>query len=331
MRRFASVFRSKHSDRSDSNHALSIVPPVLSPASDHRSSGSSTASSLRTPEDIPSRTTPRSPWLSWLGAKKHKPWQQPQQTHTNVVSTQSHETEDDSADDSDHDSVSPSESTTAIPPIPVHNLTSKPILHSLSPSPFHHLTGTLFPRSCNHPRSLPPPHTMRSAMLKSHLYRCIQSGLTSPDNFPIMSLQSSTPQSDLDDPAITDPLQLTPISHGLRRWISRPCFEDRSVVWVHVLGSDEVICQRVTGSSLGVAELEYSDAIDSLAGYTGDSLEPLSQSELPQVVLVPHEDTREPEPEPEPNGSLSGEILFLSLATHIDFLSSLLSRPKCTL
>jgi hypothetical protein len=69
-------------------------------------------------------------------------------------------------------------------------------------------------------------------------------------------------------------------SPGLRRWISRPCFEDRFSVF---LPSDDGVRQSPVTSTLAVAALEYSDSLDILADPDFDPT--LAQSVLSQDVL----------------------------------------------
>jgi len=62
---------------------------------------------------------------------------------------------------------------------------------------------------------------------------------------------------------------LSNVSQGLKRWISRPCFEDRMSVYTPGPSgrSDDVVVHNVCGGVLGVAALEVSGTIEVLAGY----------------------------------------------------------------
>lgn len=159
-------------------------------------------------------------------------------------------------------------------------LTANGLIPPLSPSPFVHTLGSvLYPRSCNIPRFLPTNQNLRSTMHKTHLLRRLAStaptdqGLTRVEEASILPFGSRPiptviplrgPPS-FNEEAIPATTQVTPISPGLSRWIARPCFEDRFVVWIPVDGS--IIRQGVSGTSFAVADLEYSEAIEYMAGF----------------------------------------------------------------
>jgi hypothetical protein len=69
--------------------------------------------------------------------------------------------------------------------------------------------------------------------------------------------------------------------------MTRPCFEERIAVWLPLDGV--VTCQPVVGSSLAVAELEYSAALDAMIGF---GLPPVEEEPSP-VAPVP---TPQPQP-----------------------------------
>ncbi|KAF8351377.1 hypothetical protein F5887DRAFT_1069095 [Amanita rubescens] len=80
-------------------------------------------------------------------------------------------------------------------------------------------------------------------------------------------------------------LQITAFSVGIRRWIKRGCFEDKYSEYLPSEGG--VQAQRITGSSLGVAALEYSEILDILAYpdyYVSDTS---AKTDVPVVTIVP--------------------------------------------
>ena len=75
--------------------------------------------------------------------------------------------------------------------------------------------------------------------------------------------------SKFDDSPVADGRRVSNVSRGLKQWVSRPCFEDRTSVYVPGPSgrSDDIVVHNVSGSTLGVEALEVSDAIELLAGY----------------------------------------------------------------
>jgi len=68
---------------------------------------------------------------------------------------------------------------------------------------------------------------------------------------------------DLIDPVPASTAVISPISPGLTRWISRPCFEDRYAVYLP--GPDSsILSSPVSAASLAVADLEYSEALEAM-------------------------------------------------------------------
>ena len=102
-----------------------------------------------------------------------------------------------------------------------------------------------------------------------------------------MSTVAASPTSELpfDEPAPWNKTWISLSSPGLHRWRSRPCFEDRYVVFTPT--DEGVFFQRVTGTALAVASLEYSEAIDAMAGYVDDVAPSpsLVTSFTPEVLL----------------------------------------------
>lgn len=151
------------------------------------------------------------------------------------------------------------------------------LLTPLSPPPLvdipsaHH-----FPRSSNISRRLPFVHTMQSQMQIRRLLRRLERG-----NLSRIEVASISPFSAREKPSgplrpvkksdedlmSYSSLRVGPLSRGLRRWVRRPCFEERILVWV----ADEmgnVSCSKVfsVGRGLAVAELEFSERLDAMGG-----------------------------------------------------------------
>jgi hypothetical protein len=109
---------------------------------------------------------------------------------------------------------------------------------------------SLFPRSMNPPCLLPQPPSLRRRVLKSAiLHRCD-------------SQYQEQPCIVSDFPNISRP----PVSHssspGLRRWLSRPCFEDRTLIYSPL---DSGIILSQVSASLPVAAIEFSEHLASMA------------------------------------------------------------------
>ena len=127
----------------------------------------------------------------------------------------------------------------------------------------------------------------------------------------------------LDDNAV-EYKHIRPYSSGLKRWADRPCFEDRVQVLLAEnlpLGStDEPRWTRVAPAqeSFGVAALEYSVALELLAG--------LYEDELPASQPEPERESRVPEPSSAPLDFLRLDTTHLSLD-----LSPPLSQSPITL
>lgn len=188
------------------------------------------------------------------------------------------ETDDETSSESDdEESVPASGHPRSVKPVFVaspamarQNLESL-IKNTLAPplpaSPFvQHSVTYLFPRSCNRPQALPPVSDTRRIMFKRRLL--IQLENLSVDDekaiLPFSSRRAPVPikTSILPDYETSRPPDTTKIfaaSPGVRRWISRPCFEDRFSVFLPL--KDE-IQQTPVVSTLAVATLEYSEFLD---------------------------------------------------------------------
>jgi hypothetical protein len=70
-----------------------------------------------------------------------------------------------------------------------------------------------------------------------------------------------------------------PFSLGLRQWIARPYFEERTVLWVPD-DAGTVVWTTVKGSGFGVWALDVPETLELLAGYDNfdmDDVQPGSQ------------------------------------------------------
>lgn len=159
-----------------------------------------------------------------------------------------------------------------------------------SPTPFTQRADApyLFPRSCNRSRQLLRHDSTRSAMLKRRLLAlCDEAATRGPTPseqrsigslvsrlIPLSASVRSPPES-IDEPGLSKTTLISLTSRGLRRWISRPCFEDRYAVIVPD-GDGGVVYQRVVGGTHAVAALEYSEAIDAMVDF-----------DLPEADLLP--------------------------------------------
>lgn len=280
----------------DDNHNVTIVAP-------HHQQ-----------QEKPLQQSSKKSWKSWLKSTTIKPppvpWQhKPVSDWTPPAAPQINDSDeqDDSESDAYDDEDEPSTTTNALPPSPARAFTSfrNLVQNSLAPpnsgpTPFTQRSDAqyLFPRSCNPPRQLPREYSMRSTMLKTRLFsQCEEAatrGPTPSEQLSIASLASrlippSTPVSPpsplFDEPALSKTTVISLTSRGLRRWISRPCFEDRYAVLVPE--GDSVVRQRVTGGALAVAALEYSEAIDAMIDFNLGEAEPLPPPAPALVIEIP--------------------------------------------
>ena len=169
------------------------------------------------------------------------------------------------------------------------NLTSNKLGPPYAPPPLLHVPGgPQFPRSCNVRRSLPYADSLESTMHRSKLQRRLQHGDLSPSE--MRSIASFTgrraalkdrPSLFLDDTAVRAG-HIRSSSVGLRKWLERPCFEDRLCVLLpenlpvgglNAYGEGEPRWTRVEAATgCGVADLEYSLTLELLAGLYEDIL-----------------------------------------------------------
>ncbi|KAJ7638902.1 hypothetical protein FB45DRAFT_904218 [Roridomyces roridus] len=284
---------------------LPVLSSGSEPASSASSNGSASLSlSLQTPDDehdISGTLSKGARWPSWLGKKSgtikrgrpgEEPWvaewrpsepppilnppPRPQQPKVVVDSD-----DDDDDDASSLDAVDDEQEDLPITPASpaqarknVEILTRNSLVRPPESSPFaQHPATPVYPRSVNAPRSLSVRLSMETEMHKTLLLRRIhQSALDDPSILPFASRTTPTPA----DPHPPTPwhndrfpaakMRISLSSSGLRRWMARPCFEERINVWVPV--NDALSAQPVAGSSFAVAELEYSATLEALAGST---------------------------------------------------------------
>ncbi|KAF9464465.1 hypothetical protein BDZ94DRAFT_497077 [Collybia nuda] len=286
----------------DDHHHVTIVAPQHQHKHQHK----------------PLQQSSKKSWKSWLKSAtikhptKHKPapdWRAPVPPQIDDFDEQ----DDSDSDPYDDDDDEPSTTSNALPPSPTRPFTSfrNLVQNSLVPSnpgptPFAQRSDAhyIFPRSSNPSTRLPPQNSLRITTLKN----CLQSrcelaatrGLTSTEQLSIASLVSrliapttsvSLPSSVFDEPALSKTTVVSLTSRGLRRWISRPCFEDRYTVFFP--DGDGVAHKHVTGGTLAVAALEYSEAIDAMVDF--DAEEPMMLPppapalviEIPSPVVEP--------------------------------------------
>ncbi|KAI0832391.1 hypothetical protein BC628DRAFT_1414696 [Trametes gibbosa] len=198
------------------------------------------------------------------------------------------DTEDDSSDESSAAldlSRPPERSTPLAAPDFLLALTSNRLHPPFVPPPLLRIPSKpSFPRSCNARRSLPYADSLESSMHRARLQRRLQRGdLTPSEKRSIASFvgRRSVPKEplslQLDDNAV-DPTYIKPFSAGLRKWADRPCFEDRLQVLLAEdvpPGSTPTWARVAPATGFGVAALEYSVALELLAGlYEEDAPRP---------------------------------------------------------
>ncbi|KAF4574994.1 hypothetical protein EYR36_006348 [Pleurotus pulmonarius] len=166
----------------------------------------------------------------------------------------------------------------------VKRLTQRRLQDATCLPPFANVTGSpLFPRSCNAP-GLPKQHALLATMFRQRLLRRLDGDgipMDDPDIMHFASLdfgqyvppRSSLMSSSIDIPSVPAHFHVSGSSTGVRRWISRPCFEERYLVW---LSEDGVIVRKgVSGTSFAVLDLEFSEAMEAMAGFDVGSPSPL--------------------------------------------------------
>jgi len=180
--------------------------------------------------------------------------------------------------------------TRPVPPIvvdPVLAARSQSILRSIvqtaldsTPSAPHPLLtpiGHAFPRSSNIARMLdqsPKPAPMETTLHRTRILQRLDArNLSASEQASILPFRLKSPQSrnmpSRDVEAVLDQKKLLGWSRGIGDWLKRPTFEQRAVLWsMHVDEFLDVPVLRsapIQGSSLAVAELEFSDGLLALA------------------------------------------------------------------
>ncbi|EIW61983.1 uncharacterized protein TRAVEDRAFT_70205 [Trametes versicolor FP-101664 SS1] len=210
------------------------------------------------------------------------------------------DTEDDSSEESSVAldlSRPPERSTPLAAPAYVLALTSSHLHPPFSPPPLLHVPGCpTYPRSFNSRRTLPYADSLESSMHRVRLQRRLQCGdLTPSEQRSIASFagRRTVPKErlslQLDDNAV-DVKQITPFSAGLRRWADRPCFEDRMQVLLAEdvpTGNDLVWARVAPATGYGVAALEYSVALEMLAGLYEEEAQPAEEPQGSEPDTLP--------------------------------------------
>ncbi|OCH94134.1 hypothetical protein OBBRIDRAFT_789656 [Obba rivulosa] len=157
----------------------------------------------------------------------------------------------------------------------VRALTLNGLAEPFAPPPLLHVPGRpLFPRSCNTRPALAnsPPESLRIRMFKQRLLRRLEGGLMPAEErmlAPLGGRRRPLPRPSLhfDDTAVpADAVQgVASHSEGLRKWVSRLCFEDRLVVYLPSAHADEEVVWTRVCAGLGVAALEFSEGLELLA------------------------------------------------------------------
>ncbi|RDX55590.1 hypothetical protein OH76DRAFT_1338503 [Lentinus brumalis] len=163
-------------------------------------------------------------------------------------------------------------------------LTSSNLRLPYAPPPLLHVPGRpMFPRSCNPRRSLPCSDSLETIMHRKKLQRRLHRADLSPAEArsiaPFAGRRHAIKerlQLHLDDVAITVGC-VQSHSAGLRRWVDRPCFEDRTLVLlpenIPASPNGELQWTRVApATGFGVAALEFSIALELLADLYEDSV-----------------------------------------------------------
>ena len=204
----------------------------------------------------------------------------------------------DSEDLDDGSSMISSSSSVSPPPSVsphayLHSLTTYALTPTFSAPPLLHLPNVpQFPRSTNFISTLSHQESMATTLHRVRILRRLaRRDLTVSEDRSVASFTSrrSLPAksqfllSKPDNGATRDVKRVSNVSRGLKQWISRPCFEDRTSVYT--LGPsgrpDDIIVHNVAGGTFGVAALEVSETIELLAGSNVEE-----QSETPWLPTL---------------------------------------------
>lgn len=285
-----------HSSSASSTGSVSLRTPDddrvghLAPHDGRSASGRRAWIPWLTPKKLEVQVQPQRPPSFWSDSLSPIPSPTPATAVSSGAPDQATESDDD--DTSEESSSEESEVPSLSPPTPAKlDLVNRPIpsiefLKTFTtnnippafsaPPLLHYPNAPEFPRSSNRSHSLPSRDTMESTMHKKRLLHYLQRGhLTSADR-RLLGMIGSRTQSATQRRALVQPDEgerydlrhLRSSSLGLKRWITRPYFEQRFVAWV----PDEVgtvVWTTVKGSGFGVWALEVSEAIEFMAGLTG--------------------------------------------------------------
>lgn len=203
------------------------------------------------------------------------------------------------SEDLDDESSATSSSPSVSSPQPVsphtllHSLTTYALAPTFSAPPLLQLPNVpLFPRSVNLVSTLPSQETTASTLHRTQLLRRLarrdlsvseERSITSFTSRRTLPARSRSPLPKSGDGTVCDVKRVGNVSQGLKRWISRPCFEDRMSVYAPGPSgrSDDILVHRVVGGALGVAALEVSETIEILAGYNVEE-----RSEIPWLATL---------------------------------------------
>ncbi|KIK92714.1 hypothetical protein PAXRUDRAFT_146705 [Paxillus rubicundulus Ve08.2h10] len=272
----------------------SLPPLVSSNLATSSSSSSSGSTTLPTPVDdsLPRTLSKKGNWKSWLGGKKspgnndveeikHPSWQltppseavlrPPNADPFNQIDDASSQSEDEygQPEGPHYQTYSPQQMATVRTNARTM-ITNSLIHHPISPPLLRSPDAVSFPRSGRNYRHIHRRETMESELHKKLLLARLDSLPSSaePSIAPLAS-KMVAPKSQIypnfQDDSFPTTNSVTIHSKGLRKWVLRPCYEDRARMW-SCGNSGEVTCTRISGSRLGVAALEFSETLELLAG-----------------------------------------------------------------
>ncbi|KAG5220225.1 hypothetical protein IMY05_C4644000500 [Salix suchowensis] len=175
----------------------------------------------------------------------------------------------------------------------VRKLTQRRLQDATCLPPFANVAGSpLFPKSCN-ALGLPKQRALLATMFRQRLLRRLDGDgipMDDPDIMHFASLnlgqyvppRASLMSSSIDISSVPTDFHVSGFSTGVRRWISRPCFEERYLVW---LPEDGVIVRKgISGTSFAVLDLEFSEAMEVTAGFDAGSPTPVDAAPTYETI-----------------------------------------------
>ncbi|KAI0092029.1 hypothetical protein BDY19DRAFT_575540 [Irpex rosettiformis] len=280
----------------DSTHRNVSKPPVLTTAEHAPSSASSSSGGPSTPrDDVESVGHPHSgmkPWapLTYLHDKVLPPIaaQDPSRPYIPLIFSQDDDTLSVHSDEISSSLQLPPNARAPAPSQPImpsaycRAIASNALVSPFSPPPLLVVpSAPLYPRSCNSPRQLSrPTESLHYQLCQARILRRLDS--TPADRYlaPFANRKALPPRPlslDPDDIAIPKGSRVVSSSLGLRRWIERPCFEDRVLVYLPAENQTGVFrCERVSAMA-AVEALGYSEALDALAGMPDEDVAIVNQ------------------------------------------------------